>query len=212
MLTDLYIFLSSCFFITCLYPNVILSLSDNALFRSLKRDKKLYIVKNIIKGIYLATLVFWGSLIIIPGLMHNHWDSQTIRIFGSLYCSNDFVGLMRVPHLSSSTKIHHVICLSLLWVSWNVDFQVSKVGQLIVLYTYFSAVAFPVNIYLGYRFLYKDTIWLKRLAKWTYILCCVLNWSLQLYWCTFTTPECMYLFLICGIVIDDMILIRWLCK
>ena len=65
-------------------------------FSSLPVNKQYYAVKNIIKGVYLAVLVILGWFMVIPGVMKNEFNNEVIRIFASMYVSNDVVGLFIV--------------------------------------------------------------------------------------------------------------------
>ena len=115
-------------------------------FSQLPENKQYYVVKNIIKGLYLGVLVFLGAFLILPGFIRNEFDNFTIRILASMYVSNDFIGLYKVSNLPTSTRVHHTATILLLITAWTIDFQENNVGQLMLLYTYLSAVSFPVNL------------------------------------------------------------------
>jgi len=185
---------------------------NTVLFSTLPVNKQYYVVKNIIKGCYLAILVIIGGFLIIPGIIHNQFDNTTIRILAGMYVSNDFVGLYKVSSLPTSTRIHHMATMIFLLIAWTVDFQTSNVGQLILLYTYFSALAFPVNLYLGLRLCYNDIEWLKNISKYVYLLACLVNWTVQLAWSVPDTEFYIYLTILLAIVVDDLILLNWLFK
>ena len=208
----LFIFILSCLAVFSMYGKVIRVLEGSMMFEQLSDDRKLYVVKNVIKGVYLSVLVVLGSFIVIPAVVYDSWNNSAIAIFGSLYCSNDFVGLLRVPSLPMSTRMHHMACLTLLLVAWSVDFQTSAVGQLIVLYTYFSAWAFVVNLYLGLRLCFTNMEWLRHLAKWVYTLTCGVNWAIQVWQFTVEPATLAYACLILAVVYDDLVLIQWLWK
>jgi hypothetical protein len=144
--------------------------------------------------------------------MKNEFNNEVIRIFASMYVSNDVVGLFRVSNLPTTTRLHHTATIVFLLVAWTVDFQESNVGQLILLYTYFSAIAFPVNIYLGLRLCYDNIGWLKTISKYTYALTCLVNWSVQIKWYTPTTEFYIYTTILTVIVVDDLVLLKWLWK
>ncbi len=181
-------------------------------FSSLSVNKQYYVVKNIIKGMYLALLVILGWFMVIPGILHDSFDNDTIRVFASMYVSNDVVGLYRVSNLPTSTRLHHTASIIFLLVAWTVDFQESNVGQLILLYTYFSALAFPVNIYLGLRLCYDNMNWLKNISKYIYTLACLVNWVVQLRWYIPTAKFYIYVTILLLIIMDDLVLLRWLWK
>ena len=66
-----------------------------------------YITKNFMKSIYLFFLFISASIFIIP---YEEYNNDVIKIFASLYVSNDFMGLIKVK-LSLTTKIHHTVSI-----------------------------------------------------------------------------------------------------
>lgn len=181
----------------------------NIPFSRLSENRQFYVVKNITKGIYLAFLVLFGFFFIIYPIFNNQYDNNTIRMFASLYVSNDFIGLYRVSNLPTSTRLHHTASIVFLLAAWTIDFQTSVVGQMLLLYTYFSAIAFPVNLYLGLRLCY-DVAWLRKIAKYIYSISCALNWYVQYQWFTVEPSVMAYVTLLSVIVFDDIVLLRWL--
>lgn len=179
-------------------------------FSRLSTNKQYYVVKNVIKGCYLCFLVVAGGFMILPGIFYNRWDNDTIRIFASMYVSNDFVGLYRVSTLPTSTRLHHTASIIFLLVAWSIDFQSSNVGQLLLMYTYFSALSFPVNLYLGLRLCFDNLLWLRSLSKYIYLVSCLINWYVQITWSVMGPDTLVYMFLMTVIVADDIILLRWL--
>lgn len=122
-------------------------------FRGLSDARKFYVVKNVIKAFYLAFLVVVGALIVfLPIVLYGRYDNTSIRIMASLYVSNDFVGLFRVEKLATTTRLHHMTSFVFLLLAWQADFQSQRVAQMLLFYCYFSAISFPVNLYLGLRF------------------------------------------------------------
>ena len=180
-------------------------------FASLPVNKQYYVVKNVIKAFYLSLLTILGGILVIPGVFRNEFDNNTIRILASMYVSNDFIGLYKVSNLPTSTRLHHMTTIIFLLVSWSIDFQSNNVGQLILLYTYFSAITFPVNLYLGLRLCYKVE-WLKEISKYIYLVSCLVNWSVQYYWYEPSSGAYIYFCLLMAIVADDLILLKWLWK
>lgn len=180
-------------------------------FNTLKLDRQHYVVKNINKGLYLCLLVLLATFSIIPDILFkNIWYNNLIKHFASMYVSNDVVGLYMVKNLPTSTRMHHTASVILLTMAWSVDFQTNNVGQLLVMYTYFSALSFPVNLYLGARLCYKDTKWLKNVCKYIYLLSCLVNWTIQLKMYMPSGYAMTYFGLILLIVTDDLILLKWL--
>jgi len=183
----------------------------NITFSRLAENRQFYVVKNITKGVYLAFLVLFGFFFILLPIMKNEYDNQIIRIFASLYVSNDFIGLYRVANLPTTTRLHHTASIIFLITAWSIDFQTSAVGQMLLLYTYFSAIAFPVNLYLGLRLCY-DVKWLRTVAKYIYTISCALNWYIQYMWFTMDSSVFVYIALLSVIVVDDVVLLKWLYK
>jgi len=206
-------FVLSCFAVNECYGYACINLqSSSPKFASLSEARQFYVVKNVIKGYYLAFLVLLGALLVfVPVFLSGHYDNRSIRILASLYVSNDFVGLWRVEKLATTTRLHHVTSLVFLLLAWQADFQEQPVARMLLFYCYISAISFPVNLYLGLRFCTEeDPARLRAIAKHTYAVGCLFNWSLQ--WQLFEASAESYCFLglLCLIVYDDIVLLRWL--
>lgn len=206
-------FVLSCFAVNEAYSYASSSLKAwSPTFPSLSESRQFYVIKNVIKGYYLAFLVFLGAMLVfLPMLVKGYVDNLSIRILASLYVSNDVVGLWRVKQLATTTRIHHVTSLVFLLMAWNADFEKQQVARMLLYYCYLSALSFPVNLYLGLRFCSKEEpLRLKAIAKYTYALGCLLNWSLQYKLFDNSTEAYCYLALLALIVYDDLVLLRWL--
>ena len=84
-------------------------------------------------------------------------------------------------------------------------------AQMLLFYCYLSAISFPVNLYLGLRFCSdEDPARLRWIAKVTYAIGCLLNWSLQWKLFEHSAEAYCYLALLALIVYDDIVLLRWL--
>ena len=82
-------------------------------------------------------------------------------------------------------------------------------------YTYFSALAFPVNLYLGLRLCFElHPDWLvefRNFCKWWYLALCATNWALQACLTSALSLEVgVYTTMILLIVMDDVVLLKWL--
>ena len=178
----------------------------------LSEARQYYVIKNLIKGYYLAFLVFVASVLVLPSvILFNSYNNLHIRVIASMYVSNDFVGLFRVQKLATATRLHHTASLLLLVLAWRADFQNTPTAQMLFFYCYLSALSFPVNLYLGMRFCVKDDPkTLRSVAKYSYACCCCLNWILQCIWFDFSVESYCYVFLLIAIVYDDIVLLRWL--
>ena len=75
-----------------------------------------------------------------------------------------------------------------------------------------------VNLYLGLRFVFEEDLPvmhnLKRHAKWSYVVFCMLNWACQmvLAWNNSEMWLNAYLMGLVFIVWDDIILLKWFFK
>ena len=159
-------------------------------FASLDNLKKQYIVTNINKSALLSIIsIIFGTIVykkpahirpmnIVSGNERLMWKNIT-----ALYACTDIVGLIRNKRMEMSTKIHHYgVVLAFLIISIS-DFAPGSLSKALVMYGSFSSLAFCVNLYLGSRFfLHKNSKYLppiKKFAKYSYILACLLNWSWQ---------------------------------
>ncbi len=174
--------------------------------------RQYYVIKNLIKGYYLAFLVFMATVIVLPSVIFfDSYNNLNIRVIASMYVSNDFVGLFRVQKLATATRLHHTASILLLVLAWRADFQNTPTAQMLFFYCYLSALSFPVNLYLGMRFCVKDDPkTLRFVAKYSYACCCCLNWILQCIWFDFSVESYCYVVLLMAIVYDDIVLLRWL--
>lgn len=214
MLLPILFFIGSSSILFYSYDILIHHLDDNTPnFSSLDDIKKHYVVKNLIKTVYLCILVIMGFPLLVLSFS-NYFPNTMIKIIASLYCSNDIVGLFKVKKLPTSTRLHHITTVVFLLMALVTDFQTNRVAQMLFYYTYFSAMAFPVNAYLGLRYCFdeSDIIDIKHIAKHIYPLTCCLNWIVQFYMIGSTYYDVAYTFLIIFIVYDDIILLRWLWK
>lgn len=160
-----------------------------------------YVLKNVMKSVYLAFLSILGLMVIFPP-----YDNIMVKVFASLYVSNDFMGLFMV-RLHWSTICHHLVSIVFLLYTWTVDFNTDTTAQNILVYTWLSAINFGVNLYLGLRKL-DDFEWLKIKCRDLYVLTFGINITYQI---MHATSIYYWVFLI-FIIIDDLYLIKWLYK
>ena len=196
-----------CSFLYKLYPIVDNALKKNTpLFEA--SNKKNYIVKNVIKAFSLALLFIMSFLCL------NGWDNSSIRTFAIIYVSNDIMGIFMCEHLPTSTRIHHTTSIMFLMGALTIDFQTSHVAQMLFYFTYASAIAFPVNLYLGLRLCYQDhppwLVQLRDLSKYLYASVCLVSWTYQLCTLKWVYHELLYCIMISFVVFDDIVLMRWL--
>ena len=189
----------------------------------LSETLKLYIAKNIIKSIVLLLLSLYSPIVIYNIYQSQYWNNHLMNHIGSIYVSNDIIGLLRVKRIHLTTKIHHLTTTTLLLYSFTIDFNTNIIGQLIFIYCMLSCYSFMVNFYLGVRF-FKDhrivKVYLEHLrimALIIYVGTCTINWATQLYIMlqVILTQGVMYKLVIYSsilipIIIDDIKLIKWL--
>jgi hypothetical protein len=176
-----------------------------------------YIAKNVAKSMLLMILtVISIYTAVLPMVFRGEWSTHVLRMIAATYGSMDFIGLLCVPKLPQTTKVHHVVSTVLIWSSFLVDFTLPNVSTLFATYALLSMFAGSVNMYLGLRFLGSYNK-LRLLAMWNYIICCAVNWTLlvftvAIHWFGghFSATHVVVLILMLGLVRDDLILIKWL--
>ena len=206
------IFIASCCLVEVSYDIVDNQLSF--LTHYMESDRKKYIQKNVVKGLYLAVLSVFATFYF---LFFKEWNNSVLQGLAACYVSNDIMGLYLVEKLPTSTKIHHATSGVFLLASATIDFTTSQVGQLLVYYTYISSLSFCVNLYLGLRLCFEiEPYWLVKLrefCKWWYLTLCIINWLTQLHLISsLNIATGIYTTMILLIVADDIILIKWLFK
>ena len=212
----------------CLYIRIFLYLGytflklTNNKFYLLNKDRKQYVVKNIVKSINLGALSLYSiPCIIYPAFMYQTWNNKLMHIAGLFYSSNDFVALLYVDNLSSTTKNHHKVTVVLSFLALGIDYTTSTLGRMLFIYTLASSYAFLVNYYLGSRFLYdkynKSLVNMKKNARNVYALSLFLNWNWHIYWCLTNfnllgIQHLLYFGVMIPVVKDDIVLLTWLCN
>lgn len=204
-------------------------LKINSSFKKLTYERRLYVVKNIIKSISLAYL----SAITIPYIFDyinmREIDINLTRWWGTIFVANDLTALFIVKQLPSNTRNHHLMTTFLLQVVFLFDGNKLEIVKFIVIYTIFSYYAFLVNLYLGCRFLELENPYQKKyiivfnnsidnlriLAYYNYGFCLLVNWSFHIYNLFYNIRSIqithfLYFCLLLPIVKDDLILMSWL--
>lgn len=204
-------------------------LEFNSSFQKLNFERRLYVVKNIIKSISLAYL----SAITIPYIF-DYINMEEINVdltrwWGTIFVANDLTALFMVKNLPSNTRNHHLMTTLLLQVVFLFNGNELEIVKFIVIYTIFSYYAFLVNLYLACRFLELDnpeskkyiTVFnksidaLRILAYYNYGICLLVNWSFHIYNLMYIISSIrishlIYFFLLVPIIKDDLILLSWL--
>ena len=196
-------------------------LSSNKRFVKLPFDRKRYVIKNIIKCIYLYILTMFNIFCIKNILIYDIWDNNTIKLMGLMYCLPDFISLFRVPNMHRATIQHHMTTTILATLNLFIDYSQNSHWRGMIIYAYLSMLTGIVNFYLAFRLIHKDDQIdiKKRLAKTSFVIylaSLILNWSYQLYivsqW-VMVFPLIglyAYMFLIAFVVNDDIILLSFL--
>jgi hypothetical protein len=178
------------------------------------KHKKMYVIKNYIKSLYLALLC-----LTLPYYITGQYNILFIKRCCMYYMINDLVGLILVKKLPTTTIIHHSttsICGLFIFTKKNDNLDILT---LLVMYAIFSSITFLVNFYLGYR-VHSSNNYIKYyvslFANYIYIISCTINWIVQLYlfygiiWTIPFYHTILYLLFLYSVVKDDLILMRWL--
>lgn len=193
-------------------------------------NKKLYIVKNIVKSVILGYL----TIRILKNFFYNEYtyydygkndvylDNHWVKVLASSYVANDLLALLIVPKLPKTTKIHHITSNIILLYIYFIDFNnPDDIGKGIFLYTSMSMASFLVNFVLAVRnfdnFPYLD--YLRVAAYYSYLSCISINWGghllmygYKVYTSTMTLTHFIYLCVLAPLINDDLILLSWLKK
>ena len=207
-----------CSILRVAYPVMDRCLQYNEKYNLLPLERRKYIIKNFIKATMLVVVTIMSfRSIILPALVADTWNSRIIHVVGAVYTSNDVMGLLMVPKLPYSTKMHHIVTTTLCVTSFGIDFQSSSLGKMMFVYTLASANAYLVNFYLGARLLTeKAKLEAVRIsARNIYFLCCTLNWGWHIIWSVLHYDilhmgHLIYFLMLLWIIKDDIILLSWL--
>ena len=206
-------------YVRCFYSIVFNLLKNtNKKFNTLSNYKQKYITKNIVKSFNLLFLLLHSTPnIIYPIYFYNTWNNNLLYKAALFYSSNDLAALTYISKLPSNTRNHHITTTVLSIISVNIDFNSSLLGKMIFIYCFFSTIAFPVNIYLGMRHLYKEEklVTFKKYTRNIYALSLSLNWSWHIFtsiknYNTLGISHLIYFFCLFWIIKDDIILMKWL--
>eukprot|EP01061_Rhynchopus_euleeides_P031713 TRINITY_DN5250_c0_g1_i1.p1 TRINITY_DN5250_c0_g1~~TRINITY_DN5250_c0_g1_i1.p1 ORF type:complete len:336 (+),score=137.18 TRINITY_DN5250_c0_g1_i1:91-1008(+) len=188
-------------------------------FREVAEDNRFYTISNLIKSGMLAAITPFSIQGLIKILLHDQWETVKIRNLGCLYAIPDFVSLLVVRKMQWTTIFHHLCVCAFNYASLNNDYDEENACRLIVVYAIFSIFAYSVNMLLASRFLgWPDVVrkWLSLAALVTYVSCCAVNWSWQVYYWIYLWQKephwslVAYASAIVPVVYDDLYLNRWL--
>ena len=88
---DLLLIASSFGLIFMCYWFVEIILSSSKKFSDLPFDRKRYVIKNLIKAVYLYMLTLCSVIFIKNMLLYDIWDNNTIKVMGMMYCLPDLL-------------------------------------------------------------------------------------------------------------------------
>ena len=197
-------------------------------FRSISPShKKWYVVANLSKAFFLGCIALNTKYVReLSRMFSDDFGSTLTKRSMALYVVTDVVALILVPKLPQSTIIHHIVTFFLGVVTWSTNLRIKGYKGILALakmglvYGMISCISFMVNAYLALRVVYPKSKLVKllcHLSLISYIVCCAVNWSYQIYWLTgvFRDGELslyvvFYSILVIFIVNDDIILIKWL--
>lgn len=179
--------------------------------------KKMYVIKNFTKSIMLAILSIKIPSNIVD-VFNGNCDLYFIKKCAIHYVINDIVGLLIVKKLPTTTKIHHITTTIFAFLTLLKTKNTIDIITLIEIYALFSALAFCVNFYLGFRIFPANIIikkYLSLLSFVVYVITCFFNWSVQMYllyklFFVSITQVYIYLIFFFSVARDDIILMKWL--
>jgi hypothetical protein len=150
-------------------------------YNRIKPARQQYIVKNLVKGVYLLLLTIYALPYAYDMVFKGIWPNGTLHTLNFLYAIPDLVGLIRVRGLHLMTKVHHSLVLCLTISGLFIDFT-NSYWQWFLTYGLLSMFAWTVNLFLGgWRLLPKEQY--RRLGAATvllnYGLCLITNWVWQ---------------------------------
>ena len=190
----------------------------NILYQKLDYNRRVYVIKNIVKSVILFYICVRDHLYIYK-LFSNITDSNMWVLFDSnikqsliSYCVIDMMGLFCIRNLPIRTKIHHTIVISVTLACIYQALLSIEVIRLLFIHGVLSCVSFPVNLLLGLRLISRDNYYsFKKFCAILYTL----NIIISLYYQYTYAISVIYNYYIHGIllapvIIDDLILMKWL--
>merc|ERR1712137_329454 len=151
--------------------------------------------------------------------MGDNWQTTRIQNLGTLYTIPDFVSLILVRRMATTTIVHHIaVCIFNVFNVMN-DYKQENICRLVVIYAIFSTFAYLVNLLLASRFLGIPkgvSKYFFLIALLIYVSCCGINWAWQLRYSYrlfthfFHWSIIVYMSMLGMVVYDDIVLIKWL--
>jgi len=187
-----YFFLGAVFFYAAAFPITdILCRAFSDKFKRFDHDRQYYIISNVLKSVMLSFVALMFTFVVAVGILNPFYITgfTELRIFmvntSTLYSVTDIVSLiLNYKAQAWSTRFHHLAVAFACWKIYVADFDGEGIYKGMMMYGAYSALAAPVNTYLGMRFLVpeKATWYLKKMALYSYITSCFINWTWQGYY------------------------------
>jgi hypothetical protein len=182
-------------------------------------DRKLYILSNLAKSIFLINISveFIKILYMNRTLFALDWgqNSNEIKYLVVSYVIPDLWSIMiTTKTMKLSTIFHHVcVIIATIFIMFS-DLNQPGVHIAFIMYGLFSAYTFMVNFFLGARFVTKLNNNFLTTTSLTYVLSCSLNWNWQAYYAYqyfyFHYQWIIFITLLYFWIKDDIILIKFL--
>lgn len=210
-------FMMKCLITILLYPIIFNGISY--IYPKLKYERKIYIVSNLIKGLMLLYLCMTYYTKLFSIFRENEWNSFVYKKITVSYAVTDFCSLFIVNKLKISTIIHHIIVVLFSFIIVYQEIYYNTILYSIIVYGFFSCLAYLVNIFLGMRFLmtaYMCKI-MCNISYSMYMCCCCINWLYQFkFICTNIFTNFVNISIYTGaislLIYDDIILLQFLEK
>ena len=85
--------------------------------------RKRYVIKNILKSVYLLVLSMYTSVLLATFIINDDWSNYHLHTMGYMYMLPDLIALFRVPKLASATVQHHVTVVILTTLNLFCDYS-----------------------------------------------------------------------------------------
>lgn len=148
-----------------------------------RRNTALYVTKNLTKSAVLMALSPVSAYVSLEGWHGGRWHTDTIQTIGAIYASQDIAGLLVVPNLPLTTKVHHASVFALSLMNLAMDYRTPTIWRAAVINGSFSCFSYIVNGYLGTRLIKREgdeTVdRMRALGGWIYLPSSLVNWALQ---------------------------------
>ena len=184
---------------------------------SYNEHRKLYILSNIIKSIFLFQITISYLSIILFNNFEIDWNknSNNIKSLVISYLIPDFWSIIITSNTIKLSTIFHHICviIATIFIMFS-DLNKSGVHISFIMYGLYSAYTFLVNFFLGARFITNFNNKFLLTTNLSYIVSCSINWNWQIYYTYehfyFHYQWFIFLTLVYFWIYDDLKLINFL--